>query len=579
MPSKTNCIFFIITFIFPCCLFSQKDTTILDFKEEISKSILQLKNADYTSKINTFFVNDQQDSILVYTSKEFNKTRVTSEISVYYNFLRGFSFYKKRVLAAAEKEFLKVSKDFKYYDTVIAFLGTVALESSQFEKALNYFKQIENISTQTLLITDQTKVKDNIGVCYIHLEKYDEAERYLQESLQLVQQSNDTIRWITACGNLATVYYEQYKDKQAIPLFQKAYALAKTTKDFTTKKNTALNMAVVEENRKDLVKALNYRKEYEQWKDSLNNQNKIYATAEAEKKIAIEKKEKEVAILQADNEVKAAQRNTYLYSAIILSVMLGVSLYLFRDRVQRNKIIKQQHAELDELNATKDKLFSIVSHDLRSSVNAIQTSNKKLLNTLEKDQLPKVNSLLQNNSAIVNNAYRLLDNLLNWALLQTQQTFFLSANLRLAPIVDHVAYNYKAILADKEISFTNKVSKDVFAYADKESLKIVLRNLIDNAIKFSNPNDHITIYTTTNNKEFCELIVEDTGIGMSETTRVEVLKDTSLLTKKRHEDSIGTGLGMQLCKSMIKKNNGTFSIESELGKGTKMIISLPKNPT
>ncbi|AXG71958.1 sensor histidine kinase RcsC [Kordia sp. SMS9] len=577
MSFKTNCLPYIQILIFPVLLFSQNNSKAPNFKKVISEHILQLENPKYVSKISAFFINEQPDSILVYTTKAFNNSTLDAQTSDFYNFLRGFSFYKKRILHKAEEELLKVSKDFTYYHTAIAFLGTVTLESSQFKKALNYFKQIENFSKSELLTIEPAKVKDNIGVCHLHLENYEEAERYLTESLKYIRKLNDIVRLVTAYGNLANLNYVQYKDDKAIPLFQKAYKLAITTDDFISKQNTALNMAIVEENRKDLAKALVYRKEYEKWRDSINNQNKIYATVEAEKKIAVEKEQKQVAIFKADNKVKTAQRNTYLYSAIILLLMLGVSAYLYREKVKRNKIINAQKEDLDELNATKDKLFSIVSHDLRSSVNAIKTSNKKLLNKLETKKLDEVDGLLQNNSAIVNGAYNLLDNLLNWALLQTKQTHFEITKLRLASIVDHVTYNYKAMLADKELSLENTISKKELVYADQESLKIILRNLIDNAIKFTNSGGKITIYTESDDAEFCHLIVEDTGIGMNEATRVEVLKDTTLLAKKQHENIIGTGLGMQLCKSMIKKNNGSLSIESELGKGTKMIISLPKN--
>ncbi|MFK7748955.1 MAG: ATP-binding protein, partial [Kordia sp.] len=577
MILKNKNVFFLIIITFPTLFFGQKEAKPFDLKKEISNELVQLKNTKYFSKINTFLIEDQLDSILVYTKKELIDSSKDKEYIDYCNFLRGYSFYNKKIVKEAEKEFLKVSKDFKYYNNTIAFLGAVTLESSQFEKALNYFKQIENLTSEKLLITDPTKIKDNIGVCYLHLKQYDEAERYLTESLELIKKLKDTIRLVSANGNLAALYYEQYKDAQAIPYFTEAYNLAKTTGHLKSKKNAALNMAIVEENRKDYVKAIQYRKEFEQWKDSINDQDKIYATAKAEEKIAVEKEQKQVAIFKADNKVKIAERNTYLYSALILFLMLGVSVYLYREKVKRNKIINQQKEDLDELNATKDKLFSIVSHDLRSSVNAIKTSNTKLITKLDPENNKEVKSLLNKNSSIVNSAYNLLDNLLNWALLQTKQTFFQVSKLRLSPTVDHVAYNYKAILADKEISFENTVSKDEIVFVDKESLKIILRNLIDNAIKFSNPNDKITIYTQNDDINFCHLIVEDTGIGMDNETRKELLKDTTLLSKKKHEDIIGTGLGMQLCKSMIKKNNGTFSIESELGKGTKMIISLPKN--
>jgi signal transduction histidine kinase len=111
---------------------------------------------------------------------------------------------------------------------------------------------------------------------------------------------------------------------------------------------------------------------------------------------------------------------------------------------------------------------------------------------------------------------------------------------------------------------------------DLDSLKIVLRNLLDNAIKFSKENGRINFYTQKNNPEFCQLVLEDTGLGMDEKTIKEILKDDELLAKKSDTETIGTGLGMQLCKQMVKKNGGTIRIESELHKGTKMILTFPK---
>ncbi|WP_245896723.1 ATP-binding protein [Kordia periserrulae] len=536
------------------------------------------KDADF-QKVVTFLAASEWDSTLVYSSKILNTDTNNQKLNDYIFFFRGFSFFNKKLYNDAENALLKISNTFDFLPNTLSKLGSIALEKSDFKKALSYYLKVEELAKTQNVLVRMDRVKHNIGLCYLHLQKFPNAEKYLKESRTLHEKGKDTIQLIGCYGDLATLYYDQYKDDQAIPLFQKAYDLAKTTNDFDAKAKTTKNMAVVEENRKDYLKALQYRKEYEQWKDSVNDQNKIYAVAQEEKKTAVEKKEKEVAILKADNKVKDAQGKMYLYSAIILFVMFGVSFYFYREKVKRNKIIHQQKEDLDELNATKDKLFSIVSHDLRSSVHAIKTSNKKLISKLETEKSTEVNSLLQNNSSIVNSAYTLLDNLLNWALLQTKQTHFEITTLRLHTIVEHVAYNYKAILADKEISFKNTVAKSEFVLADSESLKIVLRNLLDNAIKFSNEGDAITIYTKNNDTEFCQLIVEDTGIGMSETTRLALLEDTSLLAKKQHENSIGTGLGMQLCKSMIKKNNGTFTIESELGKGTKIILSLPKKPT
>ncbi|KAB8153020.1 tetratricopeptide repeat protein [Kordia sp. TARA_039_SRF] len=560
----------------PVFLFSQEKLISHQLAVQIKNQTRQLSTNTDFQKATTFFLQEEWDSTLIYTGKVLNLHEETTKLSNYCHFYRGFSFFNKELYNNAEHELLKIPDDFDFHINVFSKLGSIALEKSNFEKALSYYKKVEILFNEPNLSIKVNSIKDNIGLCYFHLQKYTLAEPYLIESVQRYEEFKDTLELIGSYGNLANLYYEQYKDDAAIPYFLKAYELAKTTNNSKAKKKTSKNMAIVEENRKDYPKSIKYYKEHMQWKDSVNNQNKIYAVAQAEKKTAVEKKEKEVAVLKADNKVKIAQRNTYLYSAIILLVMFGVSLYLYREKVKRNKIIQQQKEDLDALNNTKDKLFSIVSHDLRSSVHAIKTSNKKLISKLETEKSTEVNNLLQNNSSIVNNAYTLLDNLLNWALLQTKQTHFEITTLGLHTIVEHVAYNYTAILADKEITFKNTVSKDENILADRESLKIILRNVLDNAIKFSNEGDAITIYTKNDDSEFCQLIVEDTGIGMDETTRLALLEDTSLLAKKQHENSIGTGLGMQLCKSMIKKNNGTFSIESELGKGTKIILSLPK---
>jgi signal transduction histidine kinase len=571
--------FLLIFTLLPLFLFSQNEEDLSAFKKVVKSKTHKFNTSRYFSKAQLFFIEDEWDSTLLYTMKELSIPAKDRELIDYCHFLRGLSLYEKEVFEEAEKEFAKISDTFELNNNVKVYLGTIALEEEEFKKAINYLKEVDTITTQNLLGIKKGNLKHNIGLCYLHLEEYEEAEVYLKKSVVLHEEQKDTLELISSYGNIANLYYQQYKDNQAITYFEKAYQLAKTTTDFVSKRTTALNMSVVEEDRKNLSKALQYRKEFDQWKDSVNDQNDIWRTAQIEKRYAVKEKEKEVILLQAENKVKQAERNTFLYSAIVLLLLLVASVYFYREKVKSNKIINAQKEDLDELNATKDKLFSIVSHDLRSSVNAIKTSNKKLVNTLETENLKEVNSLLQNNSAIVNGAYNLLDNLLNWALLQTKQSYFEITKLRLFHTVEHVAYNYKAILADKEISFENNISKSEVVFADQESLKIILRNLIDNAIKFSNPKGKITLYTQNNDDEFCNLVIEDEGMGMDNATREELLKETVLLSKKKHENSIGTGLGLQLCKSMIKKNNGKFSIKSELGKGAKMIISLPKKPT
>lgn len=561
----------------PIVLFSQQNVE-QDATQEIFKN--ETKKLNYLPefyKIQSFFFEKQWDSTLVYTMKQLRMPSDDVTLMNYYHFFRAGSFKNKEVFDEAENEFSKITPDFKFYNLVKMMLGEVAFSQQKFQKAIDYFKIVESLQNDELIGLKKNNIEENIATCYMHLKQLDKAEVYFLKSIAFLEVQKDTLELVSSYGNIASFYYNQYKDNQAITFFKKAYQLSKLISDFEPKQDAAFNMAIVEKNRKDFQKSISYLEEHIRWKDSLNNQNSIWAAAEKEKEYAVREEQIKVSLLEAENKAKDAERNLYLYLAIILVLIVAALAYFYKEKIKSNKIITAQKESLDELNAMKDKLFSVVSHDLRSSVYALKTSNTELSENLEAKNLNALDDLLNTNSAIVNGAYNLLDNLLHWALLQTEQSYFEMENMHLFFIVEQTAYNYKPLLNDKKIQFENNVSEDELIVADQESLKIVLRNLLDNAIKFSNPNGKITIYTKNTTENYCDLVIEDTGLGMSEATRLQLLEDSVALAKKENKHIIGTGLGMQLCKSMIQKNKGIFAIESELGKGTKMIVSLRKN--
>jgi signal transduction histidine kinase len=375
---------------------------------------------------------------------------------------------------------------------------------------------------------------------------------------------------------LGSVYYEQYQDEKAIMYFEKAYNLSKKYGSIELKLSAAHNMAVVEENRKRFDIALTYRKEYENWNDSLSDQNKIYEVAQIEKRLAVANKQQQVDLLETENKLEQAKVTIYLIAAILLSVILIFGIYFYRQNVLRSRVILYQKQELDLLNATKDQLFSIVSHDLRSSVHALSASNNKLKEKLEKQEYESLETQLEENSVIATNTYNMLDNLLNWALLQTEGGYFKQEEHRLSMLIDQVAYNFRGVLNQKEMSFENTVPKSVKVFVDAESIKIVLRNFMDNSIKFSDLGSKITVSLEKEDEKFVCFNWGDTGKGMSEETRMKLLSDSPQLTKKDHEKVIGSGLGMNLCKSMLAKNEGNLDIWSRKNEGTRMIVTLKK---
>lgn len=571
----------ILFFLFFFFLFNKQ----LVFSQQLSKigfeeKSIQQKAIDFKVEVDfiksqSFYLKKDWDSTLVYSMKQLSKKNSKTLLD-YCHYFRGVSFYNKKLYKEAIKELFFVSNSFELIALKNYYLGALFLEIKEYQKALYYFKISEKIFIDLGESNNLENVYSGIGSIYIYLKQLDKAEVYLLKNLNLSKKTQNNDKICSSYTNLANLYYEQYKDNLAFFYFTKAYELSKSIKNNNKREIVSRNMAVFEENRGDFKKALGYRKESEQWKDSLNDQNKVWAIAEVEKKFAVKQKQKEVNVLQTENKLKEVQRNSLLYSSILLLLLLGVSFYFYKQKEKQNKIILVQKEELDALNATKDKLFSIVSHDLRSSVNALKVSNGKLQESLVSKNFTELDTQLHNNSAIANGAYNLLDNLLHWALLQTKQSYFKKESLRLFFIVEQMVYNYKPLMLDKNIHFENKVSKSDLVDVDQESLKIILRNLLDNAIKFSHQDGSIKIYSQNTDANYCDLIIEDSGLGMDESTRQELLKETVLLSRKKNEDIVGTGLGLQLCKSMIKKNGGKLRIESEEGKGTKMIVSLAK---
>lgn len=565
---------FLLIFHSSLFLFSQVKQTN-DIGEIFYKKSIEFKSEINFSKAQYFFSKKNWDSTLVYSMKQLSLGN-KPELNDYCHYFRGYSLRELKLLQEARTELNLISKKFVLYQLVNYKLGAISLELKEFEKAIKFFQQAESSYIDKQKDYKISSIYANLGTCYLHLNKFKQAELYLFKSIDLQEKEKDSLTIINSYLNIANLYYLQYKDQQAIPYFEKAYFLSKKVNDFNKKRDAALNMAVVEENRGDFKKALIYRKELGQWKDSLNNQNKIWAVADFEKKFAVAQKQKQIKVLEVENKLKNAQRNGLFFAAVGLLLILTAGVYLYAQKVKNGKTILRQKNKLDELNATKDQLFSIVSHDLRSSVNALKTSNSKLSSTLETKNYDELNHLIIQNSTIANGAYTLLDNLLHWAMLQTKQLYFQKESIHLYSIVQQIEHNYKPLLLDKAIAFENSVSKNSFIFVDLDSLKIVLRNLLDNAIKFSNENSKISFYTQESSPDFCELVIQDNGIGMSESTIQELLADNALLAKKNNSEIIGTGLGLQLCKQMIKKNGGTLAIESELHAGTKMILTFPK---
>ena len=236
--------------------------------------------------------------------------------------------------------------------------------------------------------------------------------------------------------------------------------------------------------------------------------------------------------------------------------------------------LKKIENELIELNATKDKFFSIIAHDLRNPISSFKQVTDVLLNDFdnlsENDKKEFVHSL----DSSAKQLFNLLENLLTWSSSQRGKIPYNPDIADIHPIIMNNITLMDLQAGNKEITFKTESKDQNFGFYDINMINTVLRNLISNAIKFTNRNGTITIGSQIKNNELI-VWVKDTGVGMSKEVVSSLFKIGSGHTTKGTADEKGTGLGLVLCKELVEKNNGRIWVESELGVGTKFIFALP----
>jgi signal transduction histidine kinase len=240
-----------------------------------------------------------------------------------------------------------------------------------------------------------------------------------------------------------------------------------------------------------------------------------------------------------------------------------------------NSNLLDSQNELKEHIATKDKFFSIISHDLRGPISAFLNLTDLLLSEMEEmswKELKETMKMMHSSALGVN---RLLNNLLQWSRLQRGKLDFTPANYNLKFIIDNGIDILKSSARDKSINIINLVADDIIVYADSNMLDLVIRNLISNSIKFTNEGGTITISSSKKNKKLIIVSITDTGIGIEPKNLEKLFRIDEKITTEGTKGELGSGLGLILCKEFVEKNGGKISVKSSIGKGTTFTFSIP----
>lgn len=247
--------------------------------------------------------------------------------------------------------------------------------------------------------------------------------------------------------------------------------------------------------------------------------------------------------------------------------------------LQKEKI-QTSAEELKKANSTKDRIFSIIAHDLKSPFNTMLGFSKLLVNKFEEYDVEEQKKFIGFLNHDIKNTYKLLENLLLWSSTQRGTIDFKPGKENLYSLSGETIELLSQLALNKSLTLINKIPEDIYVKVDKNMMLTIFRNLISNAIKFTPKGGDVTInarvLTNDDKQKYTEISVKDSGVGIVKEKWANIFELSDNISTKGTEGEQGTGLGLMLCKEFVEKHSGKIWVESEVGKGSKFIFTLPQ---
>ncbi|AXT56367.1 hypothetical protein D1815_11585 [Aquimarina sp. AD1] len=575
-------------------------------------------------------IHNEKAAIYNHTDDLYEALKCFDQAALYYgriNYTRGLAIIQnnkaviEQRLGNPEKSITHLLEANQYYEklkdsaslsTTINNIGNVYGDINELESAKKYYYQSLALKRNTDSKTIGSTL-NNLALIYIKEKKLDSALVLLNESLKINKKENDSHGIAEAYSALGRISFIKQEYQQAKKYYESALFIggkvaykerlirtklslgevAIKTKKFqdaesyisaATSESQKLNSTPLLLNCYDLSSALDsaqgkYQDAY-RWQKKYNNLFNAHTLKETSQKIELvkrrvedEKKQQIILDKQKRSEQLAKEelfkQKIYTYVAIAAFVVAFIFIIgIVKSRLERAKYIK----ELNESNQVKNKLFSIVSHDLKNEIHGLDnTLNLLRDDVISENEFKEIIPLLSNSA---HQTSLLLTNLLNWSKSQMNELKANPSTFDFSEIIREKIIFFSSKASQKEIKIINDLKDTTQVYADKDMCTIVTQNLIANAIKFCNPRDTITLFKKEENN-VVKIYFNDTGIGISEENLKKIFSEETLTTKGTNNEA-GTGLGLNICKELITLNKGNLTVESTLGKGSSFCITLPK---
>lgn len=475
-------------------------------------------------------------------------------------------------------------------------IGLSYTDANELDSALVYSKQAIALSKglgSPYLTSFAHRI---IGDVFMAKGNYDSAQLVYQNSLEIAREQGVKSFEAGVLHRLGNAYLLDGKFDQAEEVLLYSVKLSEENKLLDELSKSHRYLAKLYEKKGEIEEAFFHQSQYLTLNDSLLNKSNWDRLALLQNMFQTNLKESELELLKAQNENQAyrlkTSRQYMVFFAITAALIgiLGIRLYFMNKNIrsfnasllaqqkkieEQNVILGNQSLQLKGINETKNKLFSILGHDLRGPIGQVKSVVDMLLaGHLEKEEFLDLIHVLNKDIDSVNFT---LNNTLKWSMAQMEGFNVNLSTFDLRVVVDNSLKLLQAAFKEKNLAVFNQMEASVIVFGDQDLIEVVVRNILNNAVKFSNQADAVTIYSETE-ENWVHWSVLDQGVGMTADQIKLILSDSYSLTKSQpgtnHEK--GSGLGLQLAKEFTRKCGGEIKIESYPGHGTKFSVRLPR---
>ena len=440
---------------------------------------------------------------------------------------------------------------------LITSKGKAYLKTSNFDLAIECYNQAFNLAEEIGIIDNILDIKIGLGTAYFQKGDFNEALTILTTTIREAEKSDNKKIIKEASEIKAKIHYSKSEFKKAYTCIKLSNEMADSlSKSKIVKQFTQMEMQYEFDEKQ-------HKADLNQQKINLENNQRL----ERQKLLLI-----------------------FLISGFIIIVPLlfiifrnyrhKQNLYLqlgrnFNRIKDQKQVIEDNNTDLKELNATKDKLFSIIAHDLTSPFNIILGFSEQLSAQYDKMDEAKRKHYVEEINISSNKAYKLLKNLLTWSRSQGGGIEINKTNHQLSKFIKESIEVYLPLAIRKNLTVNNEIPEDIMVSADELTMKAVFGNLFNNAIKFTHKGGSIT-FTAKSHVHYTEISVEDTGVGIPRNKINKLFKVSKNISTVGTNNEKGTGLGLVISHDFVSKNDGVLNVVSRSGKGSKFTIVLPR---